>query len=348
MSQAAAAATPVSTHPGHRRRRHVAAQAGLAVLLIGSAATALTVGAVSVGPGEPFRSLGHHTGLLADAPPNDGVLWAIRIPRVALAVIVGAALGLGGVALQGLYRTRLADPQLLGIGPGAAIGAVIGTSAGGIQGGIAGGAVAGLLTALLVRRMGRAGHNDPTRFVLVGVALASALSAWVGFLVFGLDRSVIPSIDFWLLGSVAGATWRAVATVAVLAAIGGLVIAANGRTLDVLTLGEANASAVGVDVALTQTVVLMAVGVTTGAAVGAVGVVGFIGLIAPAAVDRLTGPRHRIRLIAASMVGATLVVIADTVARTAVAPIELPVGLVTAAVGGPVFVWLISRARTWT
>ena len=317
--------------------------AGLAAAI----GAALTLGAVAIAPSDALRSLGHHVGLVSAAPAHDGVLWGIRAPRIVLSLLVGSVLAIGGVALQGLYRTHLADTQLLGLGPGAAIGGVLGTAAGGIQGAIAGGAVGGLITAFVVRRLGRAAGHDPTRLVLSGVALGAALSAWVGFFVFGLDRSAVPSIDFWLLGSVAGATWRAAGTLAAIAVLGGAVVVSAHRSLDVLSLGEGNAHAMGVDVDLTRTIVLMSVGAISGAAVGATGVVGFVGLVVPAVIRPLIGPAHGPLLLASALGGGIFVLVADTAARTIVSPIEVPVGLITAAVGGPLLVSLISRSRSW-
>jgi iron complex transport system permease protein len=320
----------------------------LFLILLAAMATALSRGAVATAPREAMDSLLYHWGLIANPPASDGVLWAIRIPRVVVGSLIGAVLAASGVALQGLYRTNLADSQLLGLGPGAAIGGVLGTAAGGIQGGVAGGAVAGLLTAFVVRRLGRAGDGDPTRFVLSGVALGAALSAWVGFFVFGLDRSAVPSVDFWLLGSLTGSTWRAAGTLAALGAAASVGFIASRRSLDLLALGDGDARAMGVDVDLVRTALLMAVGVASGAAVGAAGVVGFVGLLVPALVRPLVGPAHGPLYLGSSLAGAALVVVADTAARTVVSPIEIPVGLVTAAVGGPVLIWMISRTRGWT
>jgi iron complex transport system permease protein len=275
----------------------------------------------------------------------EAVVWGIRMPRMLLAFTVGAALALTGGVLQGLLRNNLADPQLLGIGPGAAIGAAIGSSAGGVQGAIAGGVVAGVITAFAIRRLAGRALIDPTRIVLSGVALGTALSAWVGFVVFAADRATVPPIEFWLLGSLAGSTWRGLGTVIVFVAIATTVMLASTRILDILRLGESEARHLGLDVDLVRTLLLIPVGAAVGATVGAAGLITFVGLLVPFVVIRLTGPLHRHLLVASLAVGALFVAASDLVARVAIQPIEIPVGLITAAVGGPFFLWLLTRRR---
>ena len=305
------------------------------------------MGAVDLSPGEVVRVFLWRFGIESGAEPGftaDAVVWDIRLPRVLLGFLAGSGLALCGAVLQGLFRNRLADPHLLGIGPGAALGGVIGTVGGGATGGIAGGAVGGLLAALLMRRLAGRGPQDASRFILTGVAFGAALSAWVGFIVFAADRTRVPPVDFWLLGGLSGSTWRVVgtATTVLLIGAGGLFLSA--RTLDLLSLGESEARHLGVDVDLATTVILMTVGVVTGAATGAVGVVAFVGLLAPHLVRPLTGPAHRPLLTATALMGGLLVVASDLLARTIADPIEIPVGLVTAAIGGPFFLWLLRRS----
>jgi iron complex transport system permease protein len=262
-----------------------------------------------------------------------------------MGIVVGGALALTGVVLQGVFRNPMADPQLLGIGPGASLGGVIGSVAGATPGAIAGGAVAGLLTALVVRRLGARRANQPSRFILTGVALSAALSAWVGFVVFGADRAKVPPIEFWLLGSLTGSTWRALSTAVLLVGLGSIGLWTGARILDLMALGESEARHLGVDVEFATTVLLMGTGIVTGAAVGAVGVVGFVGLLVPHVVRKLTGPAHRPLMLGSVLAGGLFVVVTDLVARTVFVPIEIPVGLVTAVVGGPFFLWLIRKAR---
>ncbi|HSG80071.1 MAG TPA: iron ABC transporter permease [Acidimicrobiia bacterium] len=336
--------TPAHSDPFAARRRGVAVVLG--ALLLAVMAVSMGMGSVDIAPRDVARVVLWRLGVETGVEPGftaDAVVWDIRLPRIVLGIIAGGGLAVAGAALQGLFRNPLADPHLLGIGPGAALGGVIGTIAGGSTGGVAGGAVGGLLAAMLVRRLGGGGIPEPSRFILTGVALGAALSAWVGFVVFAADRTRVPPVDFWLLGGLSGSTWRVVGTtvIVVLVSCGGLVLAS--RTLDLMTLGETEARHLGVDVDLATTVILMAVGLATGAATGAVGVVAFVGLLAPHFVRPLTGPAHRPLLVASALAGAFLVVGADLVARTVADPIEIPVGLVTAAIGGPFFLWLLRR-----
>ncbi len=332
--------------PFAARRRGVSVVLGL--LLVGAVALNLGMGAVLIPPEEVLGVVAGKAGLALGVEPStqaEAVVWSIRLPRALMGVVTGAALALTGVVLQGVFRNPMADPQLLGIGPGASLGGVIGSVAGATQGAIAGGAVAGLLTALVVRRLGARRANQPSRFILTGVALSAALSAWVGFVVFGADRAKVPPIEFWLLGSLAGSTWRALGTATVLAGLGALGLWAGARTLDLMALGESEARHLGVDVEFATTVLLMGVGIVTGAAVGAVGVVGFVGLLVPHVVRKLTGPAHRPLMVGGMLAGGLFVVLTDLAARTVFVPIEIPVGLITAVVGGPFFLWLIRGAR---
>ncbi len=306
------------------------------------------MGAVIVAPTEVLGVFGKKLGLALGVEPAaqaEAVVWGIRLPRALMGVLVGAALALTGVVLQGVFRNPMADPQLLGIGPGASIGAVIGSVAGATQGAIAGGAAAGLLTALVVRRLGARRANQPSRFILTGVALAAALSAWVGFVVFGADRSKVPPIEFWLLGSLTGSTWRALSTALGVVAVGTAGLWAGARILDLMSLGESEARHLGVDVDFATTILLIGVGVVAGAAVGAVGVIGFVGLVIPHLVRWATGPAHRPLMMGSMLAGAIFVVLGDLASRTLFAPVEIPVGLVTAMFGGPFFLWLVRGAR---
>ena len=337
---------PHIADPFANRRRWAAPVVGL--LLVAVAWGALSLGAVSIPAGEVLGVLTHKLGISVFSEPStraEAVVWGLRMPRMLLAFTVGAALALTGGVLQGLLRNNLSDPQLLGIGPGAAIGAAIGSSAGGVQGAIAGGVAAGVVTAFAIRRLARGASIDPTRIILSGVALGAALSAWVGFIVFAADRAAVPPMEFWLLGSLAGSTWRTFGIVLVFVAIAAIALLASARILDIFLLGEADARHLGIDVDLVRTIILISVGAAVGATVGAAGVIAFVGLLVPFIVVRITGPLHRYLLVASLAGGALFVAAADLLARLAIQPIEIPVGLVTAAVGGPVFLWLLTRRR---
>jgi iron complex transport system permease protein len=215
-----------------------------------------------------------------------------------------------------------------------------------VQAAVAGGVFTGVLTAFAVRRLARGRTADPNRLILAGVALGATLSAWVGFVVFGSDRAEVPPIEFWLLGSLSGATWRGVGTAAVFLLIGTLALFGVARTLDVLVLGHREASHLGVDVALFTTICLIIFGVVVGATVGVAGVIVFVGLLIPHLIRPMTGPFHRHVMLGCLLAGAVFVTSADLVSRLVIEPIELPVGLVTSVFGGPVFLWIVSRRRS--
>ena len=316
--------------------------------MIVAAAISAGMGRVNISPGEVVEVLSRRAGFAIGNEPSfqaDAVLWSIRLPRILLGLVAGAGLGLAGAALQGVFRNPLADPQLLGIGPGASLGAVIAMLALGAttEAAIAGGALGGIVTASVLRRFGESRSPDPSRFVLSGVALGAALSAWVGFMVFAADRGAVPPVEFWLLGSLSGSTWRSLTNALILTVAGALVFFATARSLDMMALGESEARHLGVNVDLVRSLVLFATGLVVGAAVGAVGVVGFVGLLVPHVIRLGTGPGHRYLLVGSALGGAVFVAAADVASRTLASPIEIPVGLITAALGGPFFLWLLRR-----
>jgi iron complex transport system permease protein len=318
---------------------------GLLIALAGAAVANLLVGPVQVPAGDVWRALASAVGL---AEPGDplarSVVLTIRLPRIVAAILAGMAAGITGAALQGTFRNPVADPHLLGVGPGAALGGALGSLTGSVQGAIAGGMVGGMFAALIVRRLGATRASEPSRFVLTGLALGAVIIAWVGFVVFAADRTRVPPIDFWLLGNLAASTWSTVATMVATCGVGAAALVLAGRTLDVLTLGESDARRLGVDVDMATFVILIGVGAVIGAAVGAVGVIAFIGLVVPHVVRKLIpGGHHRAILSLSAIGGAVMILLAELVARVVVSPQEVPVGLVTAAVGGPVFLWLIRK-----
>lgn len=336
---------PAGSDPNATRRHWGVLLIGIALLIAGS--LSLSMGAVDVDPSDVAAVLATKVGLDwfgGHGDPAEAVVWGIRMPRMLMGFVVGAGLAVSGVVLQGMLRSEVADPQILGIGPGAAIGAAIGAGVGGVQGAMAGGVAAGVLTSLVVRGLRRR-SIDRTRLILSGVALGAALSAWVGFVVFASDRAVTPPIEFWLLGGLTGSTWRSLGTTTgvLLIALTGLLAAS--RILDLLVLGEREAWHLGVDVDLMTSILFIVVGAAVGVTVGAVGVVVFVGLLVPFLMRRLVGPAHRHLIPAAFLGGGLFLVCADLVSRLLLEPVEIPVGLVTAAIGGPLFLWQVSRRR---
>jgi iron complex transport system permease protein len=308
--------------------------------VIAALVTGLLLGAVSFGPAALWRGL---TGSDSEAA---AILWGIRAPRALLAFLVGGALGVAGASLQALVRNPLADPYLLGISGGAGLGAV-----GAIALGLAAAwalpafAFAGGLAALVVvyRLAVAAGRLDPRTLVLAGVVVGSFAGALTSAILVLSDAARLRNAFLWLLGGFSAASWPAVAVFAAYATPAVAALFLLGRRLDLLALGEESAAHLGVDVDGTRRGAYVAVGLVAGAAVAVSGVVGFVGLVAPHAMRRLVGPLHA-RLLPAVFAGAgAFLVLADVVARTVVRPIELPVGVVTALVGVPVFAAMLRR-----
>ncbi len=314
-------------------------------------------GAVAISPGEIFAAIGDRLGLpLGEVSPRKAaILWSIRLPRVVLAGLVGAALGGAGATLQGVVRNPLADPTLIGISGGAALGAIAWMVFGvhiaalapygmWIMPGTA--FLAAFATTLVALRIARVdGRTSAATLLLGGVGLASLTGAGYGILLYLADDAALRSITFWTLGSIGGATWPVVGAVAIPIGAAVLVLPRLAGDLDRLALGELEARHVGVDVdrLIGRAALLASLGV--GAAVATCGVIGFVGLVVPYLVRGALGPGHRALLPAAALGGASLLVVADLVARTVVTPADLPVGVVTALVGAPVLLALVRRGR---
>ncbi|HLZ46715.1 MAG TPA: iron ABC transporter permease [Gemmatimonadales bacterium] len=285
---------------------------------------------------------------LADLLHSD-IVWDLRMPRALLAFLVGGSLGVAGAGLQALVRNPLADPFLLGLSGGAGLGAVLAIALH-LPGpwALPLAAFAGALAALaLVYRLGLIGGAalDPRILLLGGVAVGAFAAAITTAIVSLADAAELRNAFLWLWGGLSGASWDAVLLIAVYAPIPLLVLLAAARPLDLLALGEEPASYLGADVEAVKRRVYLAASLLTAAAVAVSGVIGFVGLVVPH-IARLTwGHRHRALLPAAFLGGGALLAIADTLARMVVAPRELPVGVVTALIGVPVFAFLLRR---WT
>ncbi len=303
---------------------------------------ALMFGAFSIGVGDILAWM---FGSDAADPAAQRVLASIRLPRVLAAAIFGAALGSVGVVLQGAYRSPLADAHLLGYssaaGAGAAIGFAITPVAAYPVVPVAFAAVVaatfGVATAALRARAG----NE--RLILAGVAFGFAMLAWTGLFVLIVDSPRVPTFMFFVFGSLSGATWKGLAVVTVVLVPSVLALWRYGPGLDLLVLGDREARTLGFDTRRLIPTVVAVVGIVVGASVVLGGVVGFVGLLVPFLLRPFVGPRHRILIPAAAIGGAVTVVVADTLARTVAAPSEIPLGLITAAVGGPFLGWLLLR-----
>ncbi|MCF4122870.1 iron chelate uptake ABC transporter family permease subunit [Antribacter sp. KLBMP9083] len=324
------------------------------VVLVGTVLVAVTIGPAELAVTEVWRSIATHLGLgdgLGLEPLSrirDGMVWQLRLPRILTAAAVGAGLALSGVVMQSLTRNPLADPYLLGLSSGASLGAVLVLLLGVpllLPVAAFGGAVAALAAALGLA--GALGAITPTRTVLAGLAISQLCSAAVSFVIFwAVKGDAFREVLSWLMGSVASATWMSVAITGVAVLVLGSALSLTGSVLDAFTFGDTAAAALGIPVNAVRWVLLIGVALLTGTLVSQSGSIGFIGLILPHAVRLLTGARHRLLLPLSALLGASFLVWADTLARTVFEPRELPVGIVTAAVGAPVFALLLWRGRS--
>jgi iron complex transport system permease protein len=330
------------------RTRTVATMSVLIALLAAAVLAGVGFGAVPVGPSEIVAALGRWISGVP-GPSSDTVITGLRLPRVLLAALVGACLAGAGVLYQALFRNPLADPYILGISSGAglgAIGVIVATStATGLRyfGVPVGAFVGATLTMLLVVRLASArGRLDPTSLLLAGVAVSYTLAALTSFVMVFFKESMT-SIVFWMMGGLTSASWAYVAVVAPMLAAGMVLPLLNTRALNVMLLGDERASELGVDVERFKLLILAAGSLLVAAAVSVSGLIGFVGLMTPHMVRLVLGPDHRVLVPASALAGAIVMVLADLAARTVLAPVEIPVGIVTALAGGPFFVWLLTR-----
>ncbi len=280
---------------------------------------------------------------------DPAVAWALRAPRVAGALAGGAALALAGVCMQTLLRNPLAEPFVLGMSGGASLGAVAAVLVVPLFPPALAGAIGALASAMLVASLARGadGLLPPTRLVLSGVAVAAVLGAVTGFLLQVASRSsAVRAALYWTSGGLGGAAWPAVSGTATLALLVAVGVWRHAGSLDRMLLGEEVAASMGVPVPRVRAALLIAGAALTGAVVALGGAIGFVGLVAPHLGRMLAGSTHRRLLPAAAALGALLLLAADTLARTAFAPRELPAGVLTAVLGGPFFLALLRR-RTY-
>lgn len=331
----------------------------LLALIVVTMLAAAAVGAAGI----PLARLPSALGLTA-APAGDAavardqlILWSIRIPRIAIAAMVGGLLGAAGAIMQGLFRNPLADPALVGVASGGALAAasaiVFSDSVYAVHirfiqpmllpvaafiGSLA-------TTVILYRIASRGGRTSIAIFLLAGIAIAAIANAGIGLLVFIADDRQLRDITFWMLGSLSGATWTKAATLLPVLGIALAAMAFIHRGLDLLILGESEAFHSGINVERLKLICIVLVSAMTGAAVAVCGIVGFVGIVVPHLLRLVIGPGHRLLLPASVALGAALMIGADTLARTIVAPAEMPIGILTAAVGAPVFLLILLRQR---
>lgn len=339
------------------RRRRVAVLVALGLVLVVAVVAAVALGAVTVPVTTSARIIISRLpflGRLVDAtwtPTQEAIIISVRLPRVLLALLVGMGLALAGAIFQGLFRNPMADPSIIGASQGAALGATIAFFFGinASWGGLSAvplfafaGSLAAVLAVYVIARAG--GRVSVSYLLLVGIAVSSFLASIVSMLmVVSEDR--MHNIFFWLMGGLGTGNWDMVLAVLPFIAVGSAVSVFLARDLNLLMLGEDRASQLGLETERFKWVMLVVASLVVGAAVSVSGIIGFVGLMTPHIVRLLTGPDHRY-LIPGSLIGGGLfLVLADTLARTVIAPNELPVGIVTAFFGAPFFIYLLKRRR---
>jgi iron complex transport system permease protein len=346
---------PVSSHTTSSTNRLTSLLVGLIalVLLLAGIVVSSASGQLDITAGQVVGSILDRWGLTTALAPEDEVvnatLWVVRFPRIIMAMAVGAALAVGGALMQAIFGNPLAEPGVVGVSSGAALGASMAIVFG-IQ--FAGSGVAamafigGLLATLVVYAVARAGgRTEVVTLLLTGIAINAFAQAGLAFVLFLADTASREQIVFWQLGSLAGSVWSEIAVVVPLLVVGTGVAWVLARQLDVLSLGERNARQLGVDVEGVRIIVILLVALLTAAAVAFAGIIAFVGLIVPHIVRMALGPSHR-ALIGVSVIGgAALMVWADLFTRTLVDGADLPIGMLTALVGGPFFFALLFQQR---
>jgi iron complex transport system permease protein len=323
--------------------------AGCSLLLVAVMALGVTFGSVGLSPASVWQVLVDH---LTGHPKNtvaDEIVWQIRVPRVLLAAVVGAALTTAGTVVQALVRNALADPFLLGVSSGASVGATLvllfgafaslgiwALSAGSVLG-----AMAAMATVFLVSRTGR--QLAPTQLILCGVVLSAMFEAVTSFLIFRGNPQATQSVLFWLMGSFGNANWTQLPIPAAVLVAGMGFLLAQARALNALAMGAEPAASLGVNVGGLRRNLFVVSSLMVGVAVAVSGIIGFVGLVVPHIVRLMVGSDHRRVLPVGVLFGASFMVVGDLLARTIVSPQEMPIGVITAFIGAPTLLVLIRR-----
>lgn len=328
----------------------VALIAALAVTCIAS----ITSGQYQLAPtdlvGVLLRGIGIDTAWAPAGTTDYGVIYNLRLPRLVLGLLVGAALAVSGVLMQAIFGNPLADAGVVGVSSGAALGAAasitLGLATFGVWTTPAFAFLGGLVAVLSVYFISRSnGRTEVVTLLLTGIAVNAIAGAGMAFLTFIGTTSTREQIVFWQLGSLNGALWSNVGLVAPLVAVGIVIALIVAPQLDLFALGERTARHLGLNVELLRIVVIVTVALLVCAAVAFAGIIGFAGLVVPHLMRMIIGPAHLPLVIASALGGALLIAVADLVARTAVPLADLPIGMITSLVGGPFFLWLLVRTR---
>ncbi|WP_448852200.1 FecCD family ABC transporter permease [Corynebacterium sp. 335C] len=339
-----------------RRPRGIIAIVVTTAVLLAAMIAGVAVGPLGLTPPQVLRAIADGMGLMeaGDIPePHRIVVWDVRFPRVLLAALVGACLAIAGAALQGLFGNSLADAGVIGVTSGASLGAicaiVLGLQFFGEWTVSFSAFVAGMATTSLIYALARPGRGNgagTVQILLVGIAITAMAGSVNGFFTYIADTTELEAITFWSMGSLNRASWETLAAGVPFFAVGVVMLMFLARPLDVLALGERQAHHVGLDVKRTRLLLVVATSLVVGAAVALAGSIGFVGLVVPHIVRLIVGPVHRWLLPISCLGGALMIVAADIGARTLNPPSEIPIGLFTGVVGGPFFLWLLSRRRT--
>ena len=317
---------------------------GTAIALVSLVIASLAIGAVSVSPAAVLQALVGDGDALAITIVRD-----LRLPRVVMGILVGAALGSSGAALQGTLRNPLAEPYLLGVSGGAAVGAVVAMTMG-VTGAatlpltaFAGAMAAVLLVLALARAAG--GARDPRTLLMAGVIIGAFANAMILIVLADQSPDKVRGAMWWMAGSLGDASWLRAGWLCAYVVIGVALLVTRGRLLDILALGDESAAALGADVARATRQVFLISALLAAASVAAAGLIGFVGLVVPNIVRAFGVVRHRALIAGAALGGAVLMLLADLIARTVRAPLELPLGAITALIGVPVFLLRLRRLR---
>ncbi len=338
----------------HRGARFAVVTLSLVAVLVATCIVSLASGQYSLSPTEIIGILLHGAGIdTAWATANDsdsGVIFNIRLPRLVLGILVGAALAVAGVLMQAIFGNPLADASVVGVSSGAALGAAasltFGLSTFGMWTTPALSFVGGLIAVFSVYFISRSGgRTEVVTLLLTGIAINAIGGAGMAFMTFLGTTSTREQIVFWQLGSLNGALWPNIAVVAPLTGIGIVIAVIVAYQLDLFALGERTARHLGVHVELLRIIVIVTVAILVCAAVAFAGIIGFVGLVIPHLMRMIIGPAHLPLIISSAVGGALLIALADLVARTAVPLADMPIGMITSLVGGPFFLWLLVRTR---
>jgi iron complex transport system permease protein len=334
----------------------------LCALLIFIVLLSADKGAVEINQQQIFAVLLKKIGIHLSADftvQQEATLLDIRLPRIALGLLVGAALGVSGAAMQGLFRNPLADPSLIGVSSGAALAATMVVIIGdmisiSLPEGLrlfafpAAAFTGALATTLIIYRLSTiAGQTAVATLLLAGIAINALAQSFSGFLTFYATDTQIRSLTFWKLGSLGGGNWSSVGVAAFFILIPLMLFSRLARPLNALLLGESEAGHLGFDIEKVKKITIVLVALAVGASVAFTGLITFVGLVVPHLLRLIIGPDHRNLLPGSALLGACLLLAADLAARTLVAPAEMPIGVLTAMTGAPFFLWLLLRDRKW-